>query len=621
MADNDGNDAWVEVKKKEKVAPTSMNSKNGKNGKNGNDKSNSSSSSSSSKGKNKNNSSRKSPNNKKAINSNSSSNTSNTNGNSNHNSNSNNNNNGSNNVIVEINNDDSNNNNNSGSSIETKNDITVLETVFDSMHVIHTNDNDTDDNDIQNDQPKEEEDKKNDYIPTLKEFCITTRDVLKQYMNNHSSSGGSSNGNSRCVGLINTGNTCYRNCILQVLLSLPPFYTILNQLIDLFIVSNLPNELKAWKQLLEFTLEYKNKIYKNGKLISALSREIPVLDPELHLKELFETFKRKVHPNGIPTVTVTTNNGKNKKNGSTKIISSQEDAHEFLTFLLDTLDEEMNGVSDEDEKEPVDIDNVPEESGWETVNKPGVKEVVDDSSREDAVRKSASTLISRLFHGTLRSEVVYSNKKISSRFQIITQIQIELLELIGKEQKKPVTNKASSSSSINISDALKLYFAEEDLDNGARKRVKLENAPQILILHLKRFTFDYSKNIPIKINHDVHYDINLTIPMECLSPDLMANCIKNNQNKKVSQHNDSSDSDSDSDNGKNDIQNFNGIRYKLIGLILHHGLHATGGHYTSITKENDGTWKSMDDSTGSYISHGEALDGKKQVYLLFYEKI
>jgi ubiquitin carboxyl-terminal hydrolase 10 len=286
----------------------------------------------------------------------------------------------------------------------------------------------------------------------------------------------------------------------------------------------------------------------------------------------------------------------------------------------------MNGVSDEDEKEPVDTDDAPEESGWETVNKPGVKEVVDDSSREDAVRKSASTLISRLFHGTLRSEVVYSNKKISSRFQIITQIQIELLELIGKEQKKPITNKASSSSSsssINISDALKLYFAEEDLDNGARKRVKLENAPQILILHLKRFTFDYSKNIPIKINHDVHYDINLTIPMECLSPDLMANCIKNNQNKKVNQHNDSSDSDSDSDNdnGKNDIQNFNGIRYKLIGLILHHGLHATGGHYTSITKENDGTWKSMDDSTGSYISHGEALDGKKQVYLLFYEKI
>ncbi|NBW58160.1 HD domain-containing protein [bacterium] len=42
---------------------------------------------------------------------------------------------------------------------------------------------------------------------------------------------------------------------------------------------------------------------------------------------------------------------------------------------------------------------------------------------------------------------------------------------------------------------------------------------------------------------------------------------------------------------------------------------------TAITKENDTSWKSMDDSTCSYISHGEALDGKKQVYLLFYEKI
>jgi len=286
----------------------------------------------------------------------------------------------------------------------------------------------------------------------------------------------------------------------------------------------------------------------------------------------------------------------------------------------------MNSVKvEENEIESSNIVNE-DESGWETVNKARVKEVVDDISREDAIRKSASTIISRLFHGTIRSEVIYTNKKISSRFQIVTQIQIELFELLGLQQKAIATKqqsktnkKGSSAPSINISDALKLYFAEEDLDNGTKKRVKLESAPQIMILHLKRFIFDFSKNIPIKINNEVAYDTNLTIPMEYLSPDLIAKCLKDDKKSKYNNSNDNNNNDNNSDNDNS--SSINGIKYRLIGLILHHGNHATGGHYTTIAKETDDNWKSMDDSSAKYISEKEALDGKKQVYLLFYEKI
>ena len=491
-----------------------------------------------------------------------------------------------------------------------KNDDCMIESVFNKINIVKDNENTNDDNNDIVGNVIQDVLVKNDHIYTVKEFCTTSRDILKQCMN--IDNGIINISNSRCVGLVNTGNTCYRNCILQILLSIPQLYNMMNRLIDSFVLSNLPDQLKSWRQLLVFTMEYKNKIYKNGKLISALSKDIPVLNPELFLKDLFETFKAKVHPNGVPTITITSN-GKDKKNGKgTRIISSQEDAQEFLNFVLDTLDEEMNCIPEEDDKE-TDEAILTEESGWETVNKPRVKEVVDDISREDAIRKSTSTLISRLFHGTLRSEVIYTNKKISSRFQIINQIQIELLELLGRERKPIINDQQTQSSktdksSINISDAVKLYFAEEDLDNGAKKRFKLENAPQLLILHLKRFSFDYSRNIPIKINNEVNYDINLTIPIENLTPDLMAKCIKSNGNN---------DNNSDND----DIPNIDGIRYRLIGLILHHGIHATGGHYTAITKETDISWKSMDDSTGSFISHNEALDGKKQVYLLFYEKL
>lgn len=536
-------------------------------------------------------------------------------------------NNGNNNNKIEIKKDDideNNTNTNTSIDINDNNGIDMLDTEFDKMQ-INSDDNVINNNDDINDQLINNEKHINVYKPTLQEFCITSRDILIQFFNNsdHSSTDSS---NVRCVGMLNTGNACYRNCVIQILLSLPPFYYTLNHLVELYPVSNLPIELKGWRQILTFFVEYKKKIYKNGKLISALTKDIPVLNPEYYLRDLFETFKSKVHPNGVPTVTVSTK-GKGK---SVKQISSQEDSQEFLTFFLDTLDEEMNSNSikeEVNEKESSMILNE-EESGWETVNKARVKEVVDDISREDAIRKSASTIISRLFHGTIRSEVIYTNKKISSRFQIVTQIQIELFELIGLQQKtaalkeqsrnnKKSLTSASISPSINISDAIKLYFAEEDLDTGTKKRVKLESAPQILILHLKRFTFDYSKNIPIKINNEVTYDVSLTIPMEYLSPDLMAKCIKNIKNFNSGDSNSDSNSDGDND----DSNNVSGIKYRLIGLILHHGNHATGGHYTTIAKETDNSWKSMDDSSAKYISQKEALDGKKQVYLLFYEKI
>ena len=523
--------------------------------------------------------------------------------------------------------------NNSSNSVDNSVDITndnsldILDTVFDKMQITYDNDvinsnNDNNNNDDNiNGQVIDNEEKDNVYKPTIKEFCMTSRDILIQFFSDSNSSN-NSNSNVRCVGMLNTGNACYRNCIIQILLSLPPFYYTLNHLVELYPFSNLPNELKGWKQILSFFVEYKKMIYKNGKLISALTKEVPVINPEQSLRDLFETFKSKVHPNGVPTVSVITKG----KGNNVKQIASQEDSQEFLTFLLDTLDEEMNSIKEEEkEKESPDTVNQ-EESGWETVNKARVKEVVDDTSREDAIRKSASTIISRLFHGTIRSEVIYSNKKISSRFQIVTQIQIELYELqqkaaVNRQQSR--NNKKDSASvslspSINISDAIKLYFAEEDLESGTKKRVKLESAPQILILHLKRFTFDYSKNIPIKMNNEVTYDVNLTIPMEYLSPDLMAKCIKNLQNLDYNSNDDNHrDSDSDSD----DSSSISGIKYRLIGLILHHGNNATGGHYTTIAKESDDSWKSMDDSSAKYISQQEALDGRKQVYLLFYEKI
>lgn len=81
-------------------------------------------------------------------------------------------------------------------------------------------------------------------------------------------------------------------------------------------------------------------------------------------------------------------------------VSQQEDAMEFLTFFLDLLHEETRGCDVEGEEAAVVAARA--ESEWTTVSPSRAKAVVDDTSREAAAQGNAATVISRIFHGTLR---------------------------------------------------------------------------------------------------------------------------------------------------------------------------------------------------------------------------
>lgn len=149
---------------------------------------------------------------------------------------------------------------------------------------------------------------------------------------------------------------------------------------------------------------------------------------------------------------------------------------EFLTFLLDRLHEELK-LGQESLPIPFNRDDEfvvgspPQvEDEWEEVGRGGAINHVDQVSRRNAVMLNNSTIISSIFHGTLRSdlplallclntllsrsEVKYPNKKASSvSFQRFHCLSLDL------------SSTSSLNTSLNLRDAMEMYFREEVVES------------------------------------------------------------------------------------------------------------------------------------------------------------
>jgi len=237
--------------------------------------------------------------------------------------------------------------------------------------------------------------------------------------------------------------------------------------------------------------------------------------PDVYLGELIRKFRISMNPMHTNHTTIgkssTHTNSNTGTSGSFLFTptNKQEDAMEFLTFLLDVLHEESlalvgnsggsgggdsgnsgdsgSGSNDtagvvavgdgtivsgevelgletvgqgQDETtettESADTDETNEsEDGWTEVRKcstgsgvkmNGIKVVIDTKTRESTTREVASSLIGLLFHGILRSEVVYSRKHMSSvtfqKFHCIT-LNVDRISIPPNDDnrvtKRPIT--------------------------------------------------------------------------------------------------------------------------------------------------------------------------------------
>lgn len=242
----------------------------------------------------------------------------------------------------------------------------------------------------------------------------------------------------------------------------------------------------------------------------------------------------------------------------------QQDAEEFLGFLLQALDEECLHVMGSSlsnvastQSEAGSTDGEPNATGdWLEVGRKQ-KAAVSRSSGTNA-----PTPINRIFGGLLRSEFRVPGSKDSITTEPYQPLQLD----IGA----PDINSVSDAlRGLTRTERIHGNFASSrGTESSATKQVFIETLPPVLILHLKRFKFDADVNGTVKIWKKIDYPLDLEIPREVLSRQKRAT-----------------------------IGNGAMPKYRLISVVYHHGKNASGGHYTVDVRRQDGQdWLRLDDT-------------------------
>ncbi|KAJ8441852.1 hypothetical protein Cgig2_004463 [Carnegiea gigantea] len=374
-------------------------------------------------------------------------------------------------------------------------------------------------------------------------------------------------------GLINAGNLCFLNATVQALLSCSPFVQLLQEL------RNWDIPKVGYPTLIAFAEFIKEFDVPQGS--SSKKKDLTVIETGRPFSPaMFEGVVKNFTPD-VPS----------GFSGRMR----QEDAQEFLSFVMDQMHDELlklDGQLLSAAGRKLQLVSSAEDDEWETVG----------PKNKSAVTRTQSFVpseLSAIFGGQLRSVVKAKGNKASATVQPYLLLHLDIFP----------------EAVHTIDDALRLFSAPETLEGyrapstgkvwsiwimdvvqvsgnslctiqagvvSASKSVKIQTLSKIMILHLMRFS--YGSQGSAKLHKPVHFPLELVLGRELL----------------VSPTNE-------------------GRKYELVATITHHGRDPSKGHYTADARYPNGQWLRFDDASVIAVPTSKVLHD--QAYVLFYKQV
>jgi ubiquitin C-terminal hydrolase len=229
-------------------------------------------------------------------------------------------------------------------------------------------------------------------------------------------------------------------------------------------------------------------------------------------------------------------------------LGAQQDAGEFLSYMLNGMHEECR---------------------WEALaDNPtnGSKSQGDDDETQSKKTHEDSPIF-RIFGGLIKSSVRSIGAKTDS---------------VSLEPFYPLLLDISCDTVDSVRSAIEAYCKSEEVNGGqATKRLYFKTLPKVLIVNLKRFS--YNKGMARKIKKPVKYDEQFTFDRRWLVDD--------------------------------DVEQ---PEYQLTAVICHHGEAAAHGHYTAMVRYN-AEWYMYDDLIVRNVDLSYAMNQQMNAYILLYQ--
>ncbi|KAI9011013.1 hypothetical protein CLU79DRAFT_709908 [Phycomyces nitens] len=346
------------------------------------------------------------------------------------------------------------------------------------------------------------------------------------------------------TGLKNLGNTCFMNSIIQCLSGTIP-------LARYFITGTYKKHINP-----------SNPLGTGGALANSFAELLSVMWGD-HYNFISPVSFRKSLIKFAPQFSGT----------------EQQDSQEFLNFLLDGLHEDINTVT---RRPSPTLETAEEEAAFERLPDWQASGI----AWEKYLARNASLIVT-LFQGQYRSRLrCLSCNTTSTTYNTFMSLSL------------PIPAKRSGPSSVSLFQCLDYFVKEEVLekDNSwncptckkhrrATKSLTLSRLPDVLLIHLKRFSFDgpFRDKLETMVKYPLKgLDLSRYVPSTMTDP-------------------------------SQDRPSFN---YDLYGVSNHYGS-LTGGHYTACVRNKyRDQWHNFDDTRFSVCDEDKVTS--RAAYNLFY---